>query len=133
MTAVFLTLLRDKARVGFDDVNNALHDVRSAVDELERRDLIVDPILEIGLGAAVLGLVPVSFTHKTKNGKLAHLKLRAALWRYERKRVRDEVETNVTFEAARLAKLLKGKLVELFHDAVGGRREPPDPPEQATA
>lgn len=133
VVVVFLNSLRHRARVGIEDVNNALHDVRGAVEELERRDLVVDPILEVGLGAAVLGLVPFSFTHKTKNGKLAHLKLQAALWKYERKRARDEVETNVTFEAARLAKILKGKLVELFHDVVGGRREPPDPPEQASA
>ncbi|HKV77401.1 MAG TPA: hypothetical protein VJP02_04640 [Candidatus Sulfotelmatobacter sp.] len=79
---------------------------KSAYDSLVRKGLIEDP-LEImvgGIAVAVLGLLPFSFTQKTKAGQKVSKKLKALYWQYEKSENRGVVTTNVEF---RLLKMIK--------------------------
>lgn len=52
--------------------------------------------------------MPFLIVKRTKSGNVVYRKLRPALWKSEsRKRSGGTVETNVTFEVARIAKALK--------------------------
>jgi hypothetical protein len=104
---------------------NELIDV--GFNDLIARDLITDPIIEGAIFLAVIGLVPFNFVNKTDKGEVEYLKIRAALWRYERSRKRGKVETNINLEVVRIAKVLKAALTAGFHQIASGddHDEPP--------
>jgi hypothetical protein len=80
----------------------------SSYKSLLRKGLIEDPleILAGGVLVSVLGLIPTSFTQKTKQGRTVSRKLKAMFWSYERSDTRGGgTTTKVEF---RLLKMLKG-------------------------
>ena len=93
-------------------------------------DLITDPVIEPILGLAILPFVPFSIVKRTKNGRVVYRKIQAALWKYERAKRSGLVETNVTFEAARISKVIKTSLIAGWHEAT---EEPVDEPEDDEA
>lgn len=109
-------LLGEERLDGFGEtVNDA---VQSGYSGLVERNLISDPILETGLAFAILSFMPFSVTRRTKKGRQVYLKLQSMLWRYEREHRRDgSAEVNVTFEAARIARVLKTGVVAAVHEA----------------
>lgn len=78
----------------------------SAYGSLVMKGLVEDPPVVIlsGIAVVVLGLIPVGFTKKTKNGKLISRRMNAAYWTYERKERAGVVQTTIEF---RLMKLIK--------------------------
>lgn len=86
--------------------------------ELTNQGLINDPILETALGFAILGMIPFSITKQTEKGRVVHQKIRAALWQYERTiGPRGRADTDMRFEVARIARVLKAGAVSAFHEA----------------
>jgi hypothetical protein len=95
-------------------------------NELLEKDLITDPILEGGL--AILGFVPFSIVKKTTKGQAAYLRVRAALWSYERKRTTGgSTEIQLKWEIARIAKTLKVGIMSAFHEATKDGGDEPLP------
>ena len=90
-------------------------------------DLIVDPIVEATLGIAILSLVPFSFVARTRKGQSVYRKIQAGLWRYERiRRKEGEVEVSITFETARIAKILKVGITAAYRAATREAGEEPE-------
>jgi hypothetical protein len=100
---------------------------------LHETGLITDPIIETILGLAILPFVPFSIVKRTKNGRVVHRKIRAALWKYERAKRAGVVETNLTFEAARIAKVIKCSLVAGWHEATKDEGDEPDEHDEGEA
>ena len=95
--------------------------------ELRKLHFVTDPVIETTLGLAIISLVPFSFVKKTRAGELQYRKIQAALWKYEWSRTQnDEVELNVTLEAARIAKTIKVGLAAAFHQATKGEGDEPE-------
>src|SRR4051794_4926040 len=89
-------------------------------------DLISDPIIETTLGIAILGFIPFSFVKKTRKGHLVYRKIRSGLWKYEKQKNKDgDWETNVTFEATRIARAIKIGITHAYNDATKGESEEP--------
>jgi hypothetical protein len=104
--------------------------ISSGYQSLIDAELITDPIIETSLALAVLGVTPFSIVKRTRRGQVIYRKLQAGLWKYERKRnVTGDIETNVTFEAARIARAIKVGLIAAWHSATKGEGdEPPEEP-----
>jgi hypothetical protein len=97
--------------------------------ELIHEALIIDPIIETTLGLAILSMLPFSYVKRTKKGQLEYKKIQAAAWKYERLRKSGGgVQTNLTFEAARIAKVLKVGIVAAYHQATKGEGDEPEDP-----
>jgi hypothetical protein len=83
--------------------------------------LISDPVIEVGLGIAILGFVPFNIQKRTKAGHVVYRKIQAGLWKYEQERRRDgATKTSLTFAAARIARAFKTGLIAAYHDATKG-------------
>jgi hypothetical protein len=64
---------------------------------------------------------------RTKKGQIVYRKIQAGLWKYERgRRPGGDMQTNVTFEAARIAKAIKVGLTAAFHEATKGAGDEPE-------
>jgi hypothetical protein len=101
--------------------------IQSGYAELLGKALIVDPVIETTLGLAILSLVPFSFVKRTKRGQLEYQKIQAAAWKYEWSRKRGgDVQTNLTFEVARIAKALKVGIVAAYHHATSSEGDEPE-------
>ena len=112
------------------DYSILLSDINSSIDDgyryLVRAGLITDPVIEATLALAILGLFPFSIVKRTNKGQVVYRKFQAALWKYEHdKRAGGVIETNLTFEAARIAKALKVGLISAYNEATKGPGEPP--------
>jgi hypothetical protein len=110
---------------------NIIEDLNSIIingyRELLNAGLITDPVIETVLGLAILSFMPFSIVKRTKNGRIVYRKVQAALWKYERaKRSGGAAETNLTLEAARIAKALKVGLISAYHEATKGAGDEPD-------
>jgi len=103
-------------------INEAIH---KGYEELLNKELISDPILETGLGLAILSMLPFSVTLRTRRGQREYLRLRAALWRYERQNVRGVIKSDWRFEAARVARVIKTGVIAAFHEATKTEGEEP--------
>jgi hypothetical protein len=102
--------------------------IQSGYQELLAKELLIDPVIEATIGLAVLGFIPFSFVKRTNKGQLEYRKIQATLWKYEMSRKRSGVETNITFEVARIAKALKAALVAGFHQINSSESDEPDEP-----
>jgi hypothetical protein len=116
-----------------DDGVNVGHEISSVINsgyfELLRDDLVSDPVIETTLGLAILSALPFSFVKRTRKGQLEYKKIQAAAWKYEWSRKSGgEVQMNLTFEAARIAKALKVGIVAAYHQATNGESDEPDEP-----
>jgi hypothetical protein len=101
------------------------HYIQAGYLQMESDGCIYDPVIETGLMLAVLSLVPFSFVRRTRKGQVTYKKIRSALWKYEWQRQRDDIEVNLTFETARIARALKAALVAAYHQASKGEGEDP--------
>jgi hypothetical protein len=107
-----------------DQVN---HFIRSGYEELRQKALITDPVIEATLGVAFLSILPLSYVKRTKKGQLEHLKIQAALWKYERsRRSGGALQTSLTFEAARFAKILKIGIAAAYDQATKDEGDEPE-------
>jgi hypothetical protein len=106
------------------EVNNNIY---YGYNELLKSNLINDPVIETTLALAILPFVPFSIVKRTKSGRIVYHKIQAGLWKYERlRRSGGDVQTNVTFEAARIAKAIKVGLVAAYHEATKGAGDEPE-------
>jgi hypothetical protein len=114
--------------INYEDLRIDLNaNIHQGYEQLLRANLISDPVIEAALGIAILGCLPFSIVKRTRNGNVVYRKLQAALWKYERqKRSGGLTETNVTFEAARIAKALKTGLVAAYHEATKNAGDEPE-------
>jgi hypothetical protein len=82
----------------------------SAYEGLIERGLIEDPATVVigGVVALVLGVIPTSFTRKTRNGKLMSRKINAIFWAYESQQRGEIVTERVEFRVLKLIKAFKG-------------------------
>jgi hypothetical protein len=105
------------------EINRAIN---AGYQELIKSGLLTDPIIETSIALAILSFVPFSMTRRTKKGRLAYLKMRSAIWSYERQRTTGgEVRTDWRFEAARIAKALKSGVATAFHELTKDAGEEP--------
>jgi len=98
-------------------------------------EIITDPVIEsiVGFGIAILPFVPFSIVKRTNKGRVVYRKIQAALWKYERtKTTGGHVQTNLTLEAARIARVIKTSLIAGWHEATKPAEgdEPEDEPEE---
>jgi len=88
---------------------------------LVRRRWIEDPVeilIAKGLALAVMGLVPVSFTQKTKEGRRVSKKLKALYWTYEKSESRGITTTKVEFRLLRMIKAFRAGMINGFKNAM---------------
>jgi hypothetical protein len=102
--------------------------IKLRYEEVLSQSLIIDPIIETTLGLGILSLLPFSFVKRTKKGQLEYRKIQAAVWKYEWSRKRGDVQTNLTFEAARIAKALKVGIIAAYHEATSSEGDEPEDP-----
>jgi hypothetical protein len=83
---------------------------RLAYQSLIKRKLIEDPatVAIAGFSLAVLGLVPTSFTCKTRDGRLVSRKISALYWSYEQSEKAGVVSTTVEFRLLKLVRAFWG-------------------------
>jgi hypothetical protein len=100
--------------------NNLVHSAGQAYETLIRKGLIEDPIemLVGGVLVAAMGMVPVSFTQKTKEGPSLSKKLKALYWSYERSEKRGITTTKVEFRLLKMIKAFKEGMVGGFKNAL---------------
>lgn len=100
--------------------SNLDRDAKLAYKNLVRRGWIEDP-LELAAGGllfAVLGVIPVSFTQKTKEGRRISKKLKALYWTYERSESRGIATTKVEFRLIKMIKAFKEGIIGGFKNAM---------------
>ena len=88
---------------------------------LLRKGLIEDPIeiLAGGILFSVIGLIPTSFTQKTKEGRTISKKLKAMFWSYEKTATRDGgTKTHAEFRLFKMLKAFRAGMVGGFKDAM---------------
>jgi hypothetical protein len=92
----------------------------SGYSSLERKGLIEDPpiVLVSGVATLVLGMVPVSFTKKTKNGKVVSRRIKALWWKWEKAERAGTVQTSLEFRVL--------KLLRAFRSGFGAVLDEPD-------
>lgn len=77
-----------KKAMGVNLKGVSVKDIKKKSIEIEskliERNLIQDPFLELGAMAVVLGAAPYAVTRRTKEGEELYLKIKSALWEYER-------------------------------------------------
>lgn len=114
--------------ISFEDVVNQVNkNIHQGYNELLVSDLISDPVIETTLVLAILPFVPFSIVKRTKRGHIVYRRIQAALWKYERSsRSGGDIQINLTFEAARIAKAIKVGLTAAFHEATKGPGDEPD-------
>jgi hypothetical protein len=101
-----------------DELTNKVNqNIQTGYKELLDKELITDPVIELSLGLCILsGFMPFSIVKRTKNGEEVSLEITAQMWKYERiKRSGNVTETNVTLEAARIARALKTGLITAWN------------------
>jgi len=103
-------------------LEEASKSARAGYHELISRELITDPIIETTLGIAILSLMPFSIVTRTEKGRLVYTKIQAAMWNYQREIKKNQVETNLTFRVARIAKTLKVGLIAAYNEATKQRQ-----------
>jgi hypothetical protein len=96
------------------------HSARLAYETLTRKGLIQDPleILVGGLLVGVMGLVPVSFTSRTKAGKVVYRKMKAAYWEWEKSERRGITTQKIEFRLLKLLKAFRAGAVSGFKTAL---------------
>jgi hypothetical protein len=110
----------DEAEVQADDdfIRNVDKNIDVGYQTCLDLNLISDPVIEMTMGLAILGLVPFSIVKRTKDGEVVYKKIQAGLWKYEREKRRGGIEhTSVSFTAARIARAMKTGLISAWHDA----------------
>jgi hypothetical protein len=111
--------------------------IETGYNELLLADLITDPIIETTLALAILPFVPFSIVKRTQKGQVVYRKLQAFAWKWEQVRLRGgTIQTNLTFEVARIANAIKVGLTAAIHEttkSAGGTPDeiPPVPPSTA--
>jgi hypothetical protein len=94
---------------------------------LIRAELITDPVIEATLALAILPFVPFSIVKRTQKGRIVYRKIQAGLWKYERsKKAGGDTQVQLTFEAARIAKVIKAGLVAAYHETTKGEGDEPE-------
>jgi hypothetical protein len=99
---------------------DVVHSASSSYYSLTKKGLIEDPV-EILVGAtviAVLGLLPVGFTRKTKEGRTISKKLKALYWSYETSESRGVTTTKVEFRLLKMIKAFRAGMVGGFKNAL---------------
>jgi hypothetical protein len=95
--------------------------------ELRENHFIVDPVIETTIGLAIMSLIPFKYVKKTKRGQIAYRKIQAGAWKYEwSRKAGGHVQTQLTFEVARIAKALKIGVVAAYHEAAKGEGDEPE-------
>jgi hypothetical protein len=81
-----------------------------------RKGLIEDPLVITvgGIATLVLGLVPVSFTKKTKNGKVVSRRIKALYWKWEQSERAGVMQTNVEFRVLKLLRAFNSALTSVL-------------------
>lgn len=109
------------------DINQSSlqRDADVAYSSLVRRGWIEDPVEIIagGLVFAVMGVIPVSFTQKTKEGRRISKKLKALYWTYERSESRGITTTKVEFRLFKMIKAFKEGMIGGFKNAMKDNEE----------
>ncbi len=92
----------------------------SSYKSLLRKGLIEDPleILAGGVLISVVGLVPTSFTQKTKEGRTVSKKLKAMFWSYEKSDTRGGTVTKVEFRLLKMLKAFREGMIGGFKSAM---------------
>lgn len=104
------------------DSSGMVQSASTAYGSLVKRGWIEDPV-EILVGGAllsVMGLVPVSFTVKTKDGRKISKKIKALYWSYEKSESRGITTTKVEVRLLKMIRAFKasiGKFKEVMLDA----------------
>lgn len=104
------------------DSSGMVESASTAYKSLVKRGWIEDPV-EILVGGAlmsVMGLVPVSFTVKTKDGRKISKKIKALYWNYEKSESRGITTTKVEVRLLKMIRAFKasiGKFKEVMLDA----------------
>ena len=103
--------------IKFDELAQS---AKTAYTALARKGWIEDPveILAAGVAFAVMGLVPVSFTQKTKEGRRISRKVKALYWGYEKSESRGVTTTKVEFRLLKMLKAFKAGIVGGFKNAM---------------
>jgi hypothetical protein len=65
-----------------------------------------------------MGVIPVSFTQKTKEGRRISKKLKALYWRYEKSESRGVTTTKVEFRLFKMIKAFKEGMIGGFKNAM---------------
>jgi hypothetical protein len=95
-----------------------------AYTQLLERGLIEDPI-EIAVGAvavAVLGLLPIGFTRRTKNGELVSQRIWGLFWAYEKSESRGAIDQKLEFRLLEFLRAFYKGAVGGFQSALSGTR-----------
>jgi hypothetical protein len=100
--------------------SDLIDSARNAYASLTKKGLIEDPIeiLVGGVLLAAMGILPVSFTRKTKEGRSVSKKLKALYWTYEKSENRGITTTKVEFRLLRMIKAFKAGMVGGFNNAL---------------
>ncbi len=91
-----------------------------AYESLTQKGLIEDPIeiLAGGFLLAAMGVLPISFTKKTKEGRSVSKKLKALYWSYEKSESRGVTTTKVEFRLLKMIKAFKEGMIGGFKSAL---------------
>jgi len=117
----------------FTDILSTLQ-VPSSLDELKRvastayvglveKGLIVDPIV-LPAAIAIMGLLPVGFTQKTKKGEIVSSRIWGLFWEYERSGPKGAYEYRLEFKLLDFVRAFYNGAVSGFENALSGVRNP---------
>jgi hypothetical protein len=128
---------RTDARIADGIINNVLTNLQitssaeslrkyasSAYTQLLERGLIEDPI-EIAVGAlavAVLGLLPIGFTRRTKNGELVSQRVWGLFWAYEKSQSKGASDQRLEFRLLEFLRAFYKGAIGGFQSALSGTR-----------
>lgn len=92
--------------------NNMVQNASIAYRALVKRGWIEDPveILVGGVLMSVMGLLPVSFTAKTKEGRKISKKIKALYWSYEKSESRGVTTTKVEVRLLKMIRAFKASI-----------------------
>jgi hypothetical protein len=116
--ALGLAISNLKLNTNFDKLAAS---AEASYKSLLRKGLIEDPleILAGGILFSVIGLVPTSFTQKTKEGRTISKKLKAMFWSYEKTDLRGGgTRTHVEFRLLKMLKAFRQGMVGGFKNAM---------------
>jgi hypothetical protein len=127
----FLLSIIDSGTPPENVILRAIVDINEIVnlgyDELLTAGLISDPVIDYHLAIAILSFLPFSISTRTHKGRVVYRKIQATLWKYKRERLSGgDIQTNLTFEVARIARAIKIGLTVAYHEATKGAGDEPE-------